>query len=270
MATVQVFISTRSQLGPLRPGKDGANQVAQLIQAVAEGSIDGTIVAGADDTLISAGNDSIWGAAVGLLTLSGGAGALTVTMGGTQVGAATFATSDNNTALLLATSIATTSPLASAHVSLANLTVGAGVTDGETVTVNGITFTRKGSSPSATNREFANAAGLAQAVNWSPALANKVRAVDNGGTGVYFCNLRPASDSPLLTLQSTGANITVVNRNPTAANVIMVFSRTQGAVSNLQTLGVTGTGLAITKAIGYGNGNPVSFNGTAANTSVLT
>jgi hypothetical protein len=268
MATQQIQISTRAAFGPLAPGRDGIKQLLNWLQGVDAGVIDGTVIAGCDDTLMGTGTDSIMGSACGLITLSGGAGALTITAGGATVASATFAASDNNSAALLAANMNSTASTCFSTVRLARVTVGAGVTDGETVNVSGIVFTRLGASPSATARQFSNAAGLALAINLCPALANKYRAIDTG-TSVYVCDLRASGDGPTVVLQGVGANITINAQSPVAGNVIMVLARKQGAEGNLLTLGVTGTGMTATRAIAYGNGNMTGFTAGVANYQVL-
>lgn len=266
MATQQIFISTRAAFGPLKPGRDGVRQLVNWLQSVEVGALEGTVSAGCDDTAMAAGTDSIMGRAVGLLTLSSGSGALAVTAASVAAGGVTWATSDNASAAALAANINATSLTVQATVELAKVTVGAGVTDGETVTVNGVTFTRQASSPAATSQQFSNAAGLALAINLCPALANKYRAI-SASTAVYVFNLRPVSvTAPTAVLTGAGANITVNVQSPTAANLIAVYAREPGALGNLLTLGVTGTGLAVTTAITYGNGNMV---GSDFNAQVL-
>lgn len=272
MATQQIYISTRAAFGPLAQGRDGLRQLINWLQGIESGVIDGVVRAGCDDTALAAGADSIFGQAIGLVTLSGGAGALTITMAGSTVGSATFATSDINSATLLVNNINQNSTTAMANNMLARVTVGAGVTDGETVTLNGVTFTRRGSSPAATSQQFSNAAGLALAINLCPAFAFKYRAIDTG-TSVYVCNLRVSGvAAPPAVLTGTGANITINTQSTTTAGaVIAVLARRPGTDGNLQTLGVTGTGMTATRAIAYGNGAMFSFigSGTTGNVGVL-
>lgn len=269
MPTQQISISTPLKFGKLQAGLDGGRQLANLLEAVLTGAITGRVLAGCDDTALTASTDSICGQAVGLLSLSGGAGTLTVSAATVQQASVVWATSDSATCKAIAAAIASTALYCTATSKLAKVTVGAGVTDGETVTVNGIIFTRKGASPALTSREFANASDLAKAINLSHGLAGNVRACANATTGVYVGSLRaPGADA--ITLGAIGANITVNASSPVETDtVVMVMARQACILGNLLTLGVTGTGLTIAQVMAQGSGNYTSFDAGVANSAVI-
>lgn len=268
MPTQIISISTTQKLGKLQAGRDGARQLIDLLEAVVSGTVNGRVQAGRDDTAQTSSADSRCGQAVGLLALSGGAGTLTVSAATVQQASVTWATSDAATCKAIAAAIASAAAYCTATSKLAKVTVGAGVTDGETVSVCGIVFTRKGSSPSLTSREFANASDLAKAINLAHGLEGLARAVDNS-TAVYVGSLRAVGDGDVI-VGGVGANITVNNPVPVETNaVVMVLARQPCVLGNLLTLAVTGTGLSVAKAIGMGSGNYASFDGGVANSAVL-
>lgn len=202
--------------------------------------------------------DNSPGPAAGLLVLSGGAGAVGATIGGTLVTVA-FATSDTNTAGLVAAAIranTTVNRFVTASNKLAQLTV-ASVLAGTTVQIFGKTFTaiangatvRSEGEFSVGASDTACALNLTNAINLYPGLSMRCRAVSVAG--VVFIGLwddrAPLAweriQYPRTSAGVIATTITIQAAIPVAGTRVMVFANVSGQVGNFVTVAASGTGM---------------------------
>jgi len=207
---------------------------------------------------VAVGNDATAGVAAGLLALSGGAGAVGGTIANTLVTAA-FATSDTNTAGLVATAIranTTVNQYVTATNVLMQMTL-ASVVAGTVITVCGIPFTAVATS--ADIRQFGqfnidgtdtqDATALALAINRHPALSATCRAVSSAGAVfIGLLDSRTATARERLNNPNAVATVTINAGIPTAGTRCMVLSLRPGVEQNEIRCAPSGTGMTFVTA----------------------
>lgn len=254
MPAVNLSISHRRPLvGQQWTQREGLRWLVNFLQACISDGREGDACHWAfNDSLAVQSVDNSPGPAAGLLVLSGGAGAVGGTIGGTLVTAA-FATSDTVTAGLVAAAIranTTANRFVAASNKLAQLTL-ASVVAGTTVQIFGKTFTaiangatvRADGQFSVGASDTAAALNLVNAINLMPGLSMRCRAVSVAG--VVFIGLwddRTPLQWERIQYPSAGT-ITIQAAIPVAGTRVMVFANVSGQVGNFVTVVASGTGM---------------------------
>ena len=204
---------------------------------------------------VAVGNDATAGVSAGVLALSGGAGSVGGTIAGTAV-TATFASSDTNTAGLVATAIranTTVNQYVTATNVLMQMTL-ASVVAGTVITVCGIPFTAVATLAEVVRfgqfningTDTQDAQALALAINRHPALSGICRAVGNTSTGVVYIGLldsRTAKPNERLGNPNGVSTVTFGAAIPTASAFCMVLSLDTGVSQNEIRCVPSGTGM---------------------------
>lgn len=254
MPSVNIHIAHRRPIvGTQWTQKEGLRHLANFLQGVMANGRDADSVHWSfQDSVAPNTNDTTPGPAAGLLTLSGGAGAVGATLGGTLVTAA-YATSDANTAGLVAAAIranATVNRFLTASNKIATATL-TSVAPGTTVNVFGLTFTAiaNGASPvqegqfSVGANDTAAALNLATAINRMPGLAYRCRAVSITNA-VHIGMWDDRTPLPYERInQPSASSIALTQGVPTASARVMVFANTPGQIGNFVTAVASGTGM---------------------------
>lgn len=253
MPSLLVVANYRRPFGPLQTQKEGWRHYVNRVIGAGDGSVeaDNGLILQNDD--VAVGSTAFAGQAVGILALSGGAGAVGGTIGGTLV-TATFATSDLVTAGLIAAAIrnnTTVNQFVTASNVCARMTL-ASVVAGTTVNVCGTTFTAVATA--AVIREFGqfnidgtdtqDAAALALAINRHPSLVGRVRAVSIAAV-VHLVLLDTARASrPIESVGQASAGTIVVNQAKFVPSVtVFVIANIPSVLGNFVTVVASGTGV---------------------------
>lgn len=191
--------------------------------------------------------------AVGVLTLSGGTGAVGGTIGGTLV-TATWATSDLNTCNLIAAAInanttANKFVAAAASVATATATVATG-SGTETITVGGVAI-----SVTWATSDTATAAALAAAINASPTAP--VAATSAAGV-VTMYSRTPGTAGNAITLAVSGTGMSKSGATLAGAGTnanVLVSALTDGSSGLGITLAASGTGVTASTGANLIGGN---------------
>lgn len=249
MPNQTIVIDTRRPFGVIRGGRPTLRDIANWLEKVLSGEVQGDAVFFNRNDTTSLGDQYGAGQAVGALVLSGGAGAVGATIDGTLVTAA-FAVSDANTMGLVCAAIraAAVNRKVSAVNRVAQMTL-ASVLVGTTVQVFGITFTAVNGTPvnfgefDMSGADAADATSLALAINRHPSLAGRCRAVSSAGV-VYVGLLedRAPVGGEAITLPSA-ATITVNTSIPAQGAIGLVFALVPGDIGNCCTVVASGTGM---------------------------
>jgi len=251
MPSLQLTLNSRRPIDLTgRRQKEVLRRVANALNAelAGAGPIIEDFLVQSDANLLDGDDGGCLGRAAGVVVFSSASGTLNIVIDGTAV-ATTFDTSDTESASDAVANInanATVSPFVTATKYVGQMTL-ASVTAGTTVDVCGYTSTataadtNKPQQFSISGNDTADALALVQAINTTPGLCSKVRAVSVAA--VVYVGLvenRAARSDELLV---AGASTVTVNAQITTGGRLMVVARTPGLIGNCCTLTGSGTGV---------------------------
>ena len=255
MSNQTVTFNTRRPFGTVRGGRPTLRQLSDWLNEVAGTAVQSDSVILSFQEAVALGDLSVAGPSVGLLTLSGGAGAVGATIDGTLVTAA-FATSDAVTMTAVMAAIranASVNRKVTAVNRVARMTL-ASVLAGTTVNVFGTVFTAVNGAPTALGQfdmsgaDAADATSLALAINRHPSLSGRYRAVANAAVvNIGLLEDRAPTTEELITNPSA-ATITINVAAPTVGAFGLIFAMVPGALGDCCTVVASGTGMSYATA----------------------
>lgn len=249
MASLLISVDSKKPFGSAKEARTLMRKIADYLDGNQYSGITNVQLSTNESTALATG--SLAYASSGY-QISGGSGSITATINGTAV-AVTWATSDTNTAGLLATAInANTSVnmLVEASNSVAQLNIGTPAVDSKLV-VCGVEFV--GVTTAILNNQFAvgsAAASLITAINQHPSLKAKVYATGpNGGGNIVICKRKNYTIKASDQVSQSGFSA-IVNPSFAATNSMGVCCLTPGVVGNCITVTASGTGNSVSFGAG--------------------
>lgn len=243
MAHLMVALDSKKAFGSAKDSRTLARKIADYLSA---GQYNGVtnMQLFVNDTSAN-GSEFLTYAAAGS-TISAGAGSISATINGTAV-AVTYATSDTNTAGLLAAAInanASVNMLVEATNQVAQFNMGTPAA-GATVVVGGVSFTAVAATTGLALNQFSTTSSgqsLISAINRHPSLKSKFYAAGpNGGGNIIVAKRKNYTVKASDLCSQTGLS-TVVNPTFAATANIAYGCLSPGVIGNCITLTAAGTG----------------------------